>query len=93
MVPVLIEDPEDMVKVAGSLHFGTLNMANIINRYLDGAQDMKIAVTVKPCDAMTLVELIKRENVNQDNIIMVGLNCGGTIPQLKVAKCWKSSTN
>jgi len=83
VVPVLIEDPEDMVKVAGSLHFGTLNMANIINRYLDGAQDMKIAVTVKPCDAMTLVELIKRENVNQDNIIMVGLNCGGTIPPVK----------
>ena len=29
---------------------------------------MKIAVTTKPCDAMTLVELMKREEVDGDNV-------------------------
>ncbi|EKQ51456.1 MAG: coenzyme F420-reducing hydrogenase, beta subunit, partial [Methanobacterium sp. Maddingley MBC34] len=43
----------------------------------------KIAVTTKPCDAMTLVELIKREEVDGDNILMVGVNCGGTMPPVK----------
>ena len=64
-VPILIEDPDKVVKSAGSIHFGTLNLAKVVEKYLDGAQDMKIAVTVKPCDAMTMVELIKRERVNR----------------------------
>ena len=83
VVPILIEDPDKVVDAAGSLHFGTLNLAKFVTRYLDGAQDMKIAVTVKPCDAMTMVELMKREKVNADNVIMVGLNCGGTMPPVK----------
>jgi len=82
-VPILIEDPDKVVKSAGSIHFGTLNLAKVVEKYLDGAQDMKIAVTVKPCDAMTMVELIKRERVNPDNVIMIGLNCGGTMPPVK----------
>ena len=82
-VPILIEDPEKVLKAAGSLHFGTLNLAKVVEKYLDGAQDMKIAVTVKPCDAMTMVELMKRERVNSDNVIMIGLNCGGTMPPVK----------
>ena len=83
VVPILIEDPEKVVDAAGSLHFGTLNLAKFVTRYLDGAQDMKIAVTVKPCDAMTMVELMKREKVNADNVILVGINCGGTMPPVK----------
>ena len=82
-VPTLITDPEKVIESAGSLHCGTLNMAKIVGKYLDGAKDMKIAVTTKPCDAMTLVELIKREEVDGDNILMVGVNCGGTMPPVK----------
>ena len=52
--PILITDPEDVIKSAGSLHCGTLNLAKFVSKYLDGARDMKIAVTTKPCDAMTL---------------------------------------
>src|SRR5665648_42585 len=46
-VPVLIDKPEDLLESAGSLHCGTLNMAKIIERYLDGARNIKIAVTTK----------------------------------------------
>jgi Coenzyme F420-reducing hydrogenase, beta subunit len=82
-VPTLITDPAEIIESAGSLHCGTLNMAKIVGKYLDGAKDMKIAVTTKPCDAMTLVELIKREEVDGDNLLMVGVNCGGTMPPVK----------
>lgn len=79
-VPTLISDPNKVIETAGSLHCGTLNMAKTVEKYLNGANDMKIAVTVKPCDAMSLVELIKRNKVNGDNILMIGINCGGTMP-------------
>ncbi|MGF7117129.1 Coenzyme F420 hydrogenase/dehydrogenase, beta subunit C-terminal domain [Methanobacterium oryzae] len=82
-VPTLITDPEKIIESAGSLHCGTLNMAKVVGRYLDGAQDIKIAVTTKPCDAMTIRELMKREKINEDNVVMVGLNCGGTLPPVQ----------
>lgn len=82
-VPTLISDPEKIIETAGSLHCGTLNMAKTLEKYLDGARNMKIAVTAKPCDAMTMVELIKREQIDGDNIIIVGVNCGGTMPPVK----------
>ncbi len=82
-VPTLITDPAEIIESAGSLHCGTLNMAKIVGKYLDGAKDMKIAVTTKPCDAMTIVELMKRKQISQDNVVMIGINCGGTLPPVQ----------
>jgi len=85
-VPVLIDDPEDLADSAGSLHCGTHNMAKIVIKYLDGAQNLKLAVTTKPCDARTLKELMKLGKVNPNNIIMLGVNCGGTLPPVNTRK-------
>ncbi len=82
-VPTLITDPEKVIESAGSLHCGTLNMAKVVSKYLQGAEDIKIAVTTKPCDAMTLRELMKKDKVNEENVVMVGLNCGGTLPPVQ----------
>ncbi|MGD9627549.1 MAG: Coenzyme F420 hydrogenase/dehydrogenase, beta subunit C-terminal domain [Methanobacteriales archaeon] len=82
-VPTLITEPGKVIESAGSLHCGTLNIAKVITRYLNGAKDIKIAVTTKPCDAMTIVELAKRGEIDLDNVIMVGVNCGGTLPPVK----------
>ncbi|WP_458456688.1 Coenzyme F420 hydrogenase/dehydrogenase, beta subunit C-terminal domain [Methanobrevibacter sp.] len=79
-VPTLITDPEDVIKSAGSIHCGTLNLAKPLSKYLNGAKDLKIAVTCKPCDAMTIRELIKKGKINGDNVLLIGVNCGGTMP-------------
>lgn len=78
--PILIKKPEDVIKSAGSLHCGTLNLAKFVSKYLDGARDMKIAVTCKPCDAKTIRELMRKNKIIEDNVIMIGVNCGGTMP-------------
>ena len=82
-VPTLITDPEKIIESAGSLHCGTLNMAKTVQKYLKGAEDMKLAVTTKPCDAMTIVELMKRKKISRDNVVMIGVNCGGTLPPVQ----------
>ncbi|KZX15529.1 coenzyme F420-reducing hydrogenase subunit beta [Methanobrevibacter cuticularis] len=82
-VPILINDPNDIEKSAGSLHCGTLNISKVVEKYLDGLKDIKIAVTCKPCDAMTLRELIKKGRVQEDNLLMIGVNCGGTMPPVQ----------
>ncbi|MDO5843606.1 MAG: Coenzyme F420 hydrogenase/dehydrogenase, beta subunit C-terminal domain [Methanocorpusculum sp.] len=75
----LITDAAEVPKTAGSLHCGTLLSAKMVKKYLGGAKDMKIAVPVKGCDAMAFYELAKRNQINLDNIILIGVNCGGTV--------------
>ena len=85
-VPTLVTDPKDLAQTAGSLHCGTLLMSKLVKKYLDGASGMRIAMTVKGCDAMGLYELAKRQQVNLDNIVMIGVNCGGSVSPVTARK-------
>ncbi len=85
-VPVFITDPKEVDQTAGSLHCGTLLMSKLVKKYLNGANDMKIAMTVKGCDMMGLYELAKRQQVNLDNVIMIGVNCGGSVSPITARK-------
>jgi len=85
-VPTLITDPAEVAGTAGSLHCGTLLLAKLIKKYLDGAEDTRLAVTVKGCDAMGIYELAKRNQINMDNILMIGVNCGGTVSPVTARK-------
>jgi len=61
-------------------------MSKLVKKYLDGARDMKIAMTVKGCDMMAMYELAKRQQINLDNVIMIGVNCGGTVSPVTARK-------
>ncbi|MGB4278914.1 MAG: Coenzyme F420 hydrogenase/dehydrogenase, beta subunit C-terminal domain, partial [Methanoculleus sp.] len=52
----------------------------------DGAENMRIGITVKGCDAMGLYELAKRNQVNLDNVLMIGVNCGGSVSPVTARK-------
>ena len=88
-VPTLITKPEDVIKTAGSIHCGTLNVAKFLTKYLDGARNMKVAIAVKPCDAKTIRELMKKGRIIEDNVIMIGVNCGGTMPPVPTRRMIK----
>jgi formate dehydrogenase (coenzyme F420) beta subunit len=78
--PVLITDPKEIINTAGSLHCGTLLVPKQLTKcVLSADPNMKIGVVVKGCDAMAMYEMAKRGQINLDNIVMVGVNCGGTV--------------
>ncbi|MGB6895719.1 MAG: coenzyme F420 hydrogenase/dehydrogenase beta subunit N-terminal domain-containing protein, partial [Dehalococcoidia bacterium] len=77
-IPVLISDPDELIGTAGALHSVSANMARCLKEYLDGAFDLKVAVTCKPCDAKAIIELAKRNQINLENVLLIGLNCTGT---------------
>ena len=85
-VPVLIKDPAELAETSGSLHCGTLLLPKLIKKYLDGAKNEKLAVTLKGCDAKAMYELAKRNQINLDNVIMIGLNCGGSVSPISARK-------
>jgi len=78
-IPVLITDPEEVIATAGTLHCVSANIARCVKEFLDGASDLKVAVTCKPCDAKAIIELAKRNQINLENVLLIGLNCTGTI--------------
>jgi formate dehydrogenase subunit beta len=84
--PVLIKDPKELAKTAGSLHCGTLLLPKYVKKFLDGAKNMKIGVTVKGCDTMAFIELARRKQINLDNITMIGVNCGGSVSPISARK-------
>jgi formate dehydrogenase subunit beta len=88
-IPVLITDPQEVVGAAGALHCASPNIARYLKEYLGGASDLKIAVTCRPCDAKAIIELVKREQINLENLLLVGLNCTGTLPPVAAQKMFK----
>ncbi|OPY30587.1 MAG: Formate dehydrogenase subunit beta [Methanocella sp. PtaU1.Bin125] len=88
--PALITDPKDVIQTAGSLHCGTLLVPKQLTKcVLNAAPDMKIGVVVKGCDAMAMYEMAKRNQINLDNIVMIGVNCGGTVKPTMARKMIK----
>lgn len=78
-VPFFATNKEEIVQAAGSLHCAPTLSAKVLRDYLDGARDTRVAVTCKPCDARAIIEMGKRNQINLDNVYMVGVNCGGTM--------------
>lgn len=85
-----ITDPRDIRECAGSLHFATPGIAKNVKKYLD-SNHKKIAVVCKSCDARALVELAKIDQIDIENIIMIGVNCSGTLAPLPHINMLKQS--
>jgi formate dehydrogenase subunit beta len=85
-VPTLISDPKEIDETAGSLHCGTVLMSKLITSYAPSVEGKKVGIVVKGCDMMGLLELAKRKQVNLDNILMIGVNCGGSVSPVPARK-------
>jgi len=88
-VPVLVNDAKEIVKTAGALHCTSPNIARFLKEYLNGASDQRIAIVVKPCDAKAIIELAKRNQIALNNLLLIGLNCTGTLPSAKAKQMLK----
>jgi formate dehydrogenase subunit beta len=82
-IPVFITEPEKVTETSGTLHCVSPNLARFLKEYVDGASNSKIAIAVKPCDAKAIIELAKREQINLGNLLLIGVNCTGTLPSVK----------
>jgi len=88
-IPVVITDPKELIETAGSLHCGSPNIARFLKEYLEGATNTKIAVVARPCDAKAIIELAKRNQVKLGNLLVIGLNCTGTLSPARAKALFK----
>ncbi len=85
-VPTIITDPAELAQTAGSLHCGTLLLSKLVKDYLDANKNVRLGVTVKGCDTMGLIELAKRNAVDLDRLLLLGVNCGGSVSPVSARK-------
>ena len=85
-VPVFITNPDEVAETAGSLHCGTLLLSKLVKQYLDSNKTARLGVTVKGCDTMGLIELAKRNAVDMDRLLLLGVNCGGSVSPVLARK-------
>ncbi|MFO7836411.1 MAG: Coenzyme F420 hydrogenase/dehydrogenase, beta subunit C-terminal domain [Candidatus Thorarchaeota archaeon] len=78
-VPVLITESEKLDDTAGSLHCSTPNIARFVKTYLDEFSITSLGIVGKPCDIRAIIELKKRNQIELDKLILVGLNCTGSL--------------
>lgn len=82
-VPTLVKNSEELPQTCGSLHCAPTMFGDIMRRYLG---DLRLGVSVKPCDAMSIKELEKRHQIDPEKVYKIGLNCGGTVMPVTARK-------
>jgi formate dehydrogenase subunit beta len=85
-VPTIITDPAELAQTAGSLHCGTLLLSKLVKDFLDANKNVRLGVTVKGCDTMGLIELAKRNAVDMVRLLLLGVNCGGSVSPVSARK-------
>ncbi len=78
-VPAVITDPKDLIDSAGVFYCVSENLPRLVKEYLNGAFDTKIAFVGRSCDIRAVIEIAKRNKINLENVILLGLSCTGTI--------------
>lgn len=76
---IATSDPEEVAECSGSLYCGTLLLATWIYQYIHKNPGTRIAAPVKGCDLKALIELSKRNLVDMNDLLLIGLTCSGTI--------------
>lgn len=74
ITPLFISNEADVDKIT-TMSFYPSSLAGLVSKY--GDWDKKIGMIVRTCDARSVVELVKRQQVNRDNLYIIGLECYG----------------
>ncbi len=78
---LLIEDPIHLKHIHLYPPVMTLQGARVISDMTrQGKLNKKVAALLRPCEIRATVELYKRNQINLDNLILIGIDCLGVSP-------------
>lgn len=92
-VPKLITDPAAISEISGSLHCAPLLQSKYIFKYLKDAKDANIAVVGVGCDSAAMMKMAQKGVLNLERLVLIGLNCGGTMPPVKAQEMIRTVYN
>lgn len=87
--PIIVDEPSELIGTPGTLHCVSPNIPRYLKEYCDGNSDTKIAVVGKPCDIRGIIEMAKREVIDIERLLLIGVNCTGTMAQAAAKKLFE----
>lgn len=78
---ILIKDKKILNNAEVIAPIMPINVANALKQYTrKGKGNLKIAVLLRPCEVRATIELIKLNQINSENVILMSYDCIGAIP-------------
>ncbi len=78
VVQTLVKDPNKLENINPLAFVMPINSAKIISELTDQHPDKKIGVVIRNCEIRAMIELIKLQQINNENLIVIGIDCFGT---------------
>ncbi len=78
-VQVLIKDPEVVKETNPLAPTMAVQSATIIKQLSMADEDTRIGVVLKPCELRAGIELVKFLQANFENLVIIGVDCPGTV--------------
>ena len=76
IVPLFITEQKDVDRIITTSHYPS-SLAKLVAER--GDKDKKSGVVIRSCDARAMVELAKRQQVNLENLYIIGIECYGIV--------------
>lgn len=78
--PNLIDDPEQLDQVNPFRPLMTKNTAKFIPKVMEEYPNVRMGVVLRPCEMRALAEKIKREEIPEERLLTICVDCLGTYP-------------
>ena len=79
--PNLIKDPEQIDQVNPFRPLMTKNTAKFIPEVMEENPNVRMGVVLRPCEMRALAEKIKREEIPEERLLTICVDCLGTYPR------------
>ncbi len=86
VVQTLIKDPEKLERANPLAPVMMVNSANLVSRLTRRGNRERVGSVLRSCEARALVELVKLQQAELDNLLTIGIDCLGTYEMLDYAR-------
>jgi coenzyme F420-reducing hydrogenase delta subunit/ferredoxin len=88
MAPALVAHPEEADQLAWNEHCGN-NLSVYLPKALEAKEDGKVGVVIKSCDAGAVVGLLRENQLQREQVTLIGIPCSGHWENGRLAlKCY-----
>jgi len=78
---MMIKDQKYLADAVPIAPIMPVNAAKALKRYTrKGKSELKIAALIRPCEVRAAVELIKLNQINPENLLLISYDCQGALP-------------
>jgi formate dehydrogenase subunit beta len=81
LVPFFITQPEEAERISTTSYY-PYSLSRMLRDY--GERGKKIGLVVRSCDARGIIELVKRNQFDREDLFLIGIECYGTVKSSRI---------